>query len=42
MEIAEGVRVRVVRTTITEVLSKTEPVAAAKDEKSEGENAAQK
>ena len=42
VEIAEGVRVRVVRTTITEVLSKTEPVAAAKDEKSEGENAAQK
>lgn len=29
VEIAEGVRVRVVRSTITEVLSKTEPVAGA-------------
>jgi len=28
VEIAEGVRVRVVRSTITEVLSKTEPVSA--------------
>lgn len=35
VEIAEGVRVRVLRTTITEVLSKTEPVAGAKDEKAE-------
>jgi preprotein translocase subunit YajC len=33
VEIAEGVRVRVLRSTITEVLTKTEPVAAAKDEK---------
>lgn len=33
VEIAEGVRVRVVRSTITEVVSKTEPVAASKDEK---------
>jgi preprotein translocase subunit YajC len=33
VEIAEGVRVRVLRATIGEVLSKTEPVAAAaKDE----------
>ena len=31
LEIAEGVRVRVVRSTLTEVMSKTEPVAAAKD-----------
>jgi preprotein translocase subunit YajC len=39
VEIAEGVRVRVLRSTITEVMSKTEPVAGdkAKDEKSEPE-----
>ncbi|KIL98928.1 Preprotein translocase subunit YajC [Paramagnetospirillum magnetotacticum MS-1] len=44
VEIAEGVRVRVLRATITEVLSKTEPVAAdkAKDEKSDAEPAADK
>jgi preprotein translocase subunit YajC len=35
VEIAEGVRVRVVRSTITEVLSKTEPVAASKDDKAD-------
>ncbi|EME70785.1 preprotein translocase subunit YajC [Paramagnetospirillum caucaseum] len=39
VEIAEGVRVRVLRTTITEVLSKTEPVAGAKDETAEPEKA---
>ncbi|HLN25494.1 MAG TPA: preprotein translocase subunit YajC [Patescibacteria group bacterium] len=43
VEIAEGVRVRVVRSAIAEVVSKTEPVAgAAKDEpeaKAEGEPA---
>jgi preprotein translocase subunit YajC len=38
VEIAEGVRVRVIRTTITEVLSKTEPVAASKDDKGKDEN----
>lgn len=32
LEIAEGVRVRVVRATIQEILSKTEPVAGAKDD----------
>lgn len=51
VEIAEGVRVRVLRTTITEVMSKTEPVAAdkapaaadkAKDDKSDAEPAADK
>jgi preprotein translocase subunit YajC len=31
VEIAEGVRVRVVRSSITEVISKTEPVAAGKE-----------
>jgi preprotein translocase subunit YajC len=39
VEIAEGVRVRVVRSTITTVLSKPQPVAAkkeAKDEDSDG------
>ncbi len=35
VEIAEGVRVRVVRGTITEVLSKTEPVPGTKEEKAE-------
>ncbi|CAA7613832.1 preprotein translocase subunit YajC [Magnetospirillum sp. SS-4] len=35
VEIAEGVRVRVLRSTITEVLSKTEPVAAEKADKVE-------
>jgi preprotein translocase subunit YajC len=39
VEIAEGVRVRVVRGTITEVLSKTEPVAAGKDD---GEKSSEK
>ncbi len=39
VEIAEGVRVRVLRTTITEVLSKTEPVAGAKDDKAKDEKA---
>ena len=33
VEIAEGVRVRVVRSTITNVLAKPEPVAAKKDAK---------
>lgn len=32
VEIAEGVKVRVVRSSIQEVVSKTEPVAAAKEE----------
>ncbi|CAA7615944.1 preprotein translocase subunit YajC [Magnetospirillum sp. UT-4] len=32
VEIAEGVRVRVVRATIQDVISKTEPVAAGKDD----------
>ncbi len=32
VEIADNVRVRVVRSTITEVLTKTEPVAATKDD----------
>jgi preprotein translocase subunit YajC len=36
VEVAEGVRVRVVRNTIQEVLSKTEP--AQKDQKEEGES----
>jgi preprotein translocase subunit YajC len=31
VDIADGVRVRVLKSTITEILSKTEPVAAAKD-----------
>ena len=31
LEIAEGVRVRVLRATIQEVVTKTEPVAAGKD-----------
>lgn len=35
VEIAEGVRVRVLRSTITDIVSKTEPVAGAKDEKAE-------
>jgi preprotein translocase subunit YajC len=35
VEIAEGVRVRVLRSTISDILSKTEPVAGAKDEKAE-------
>ncbi|OAN44038.1 preprotein translocase subunit YajC [Paramagnetospirillum marisnigri] len=35
VEIAEGVRVRVIRTTITEVMSKTEPVAADKADKAD-------
>lgn len=42
VEIAEGVRVRVVRSTLTEVLSKTEPVAAAKDDKVDVEKPADK
>jgi preprotein translocase subunit YajC len=37
VEISEGVRVRVVRGTITEVISKTEPVASAKDEKADAD-----
>ncbi len=32
VEIAEGVRVRIVRANIQEILSKTEPVAGAKDQ----------
>ncbi len=32
VEIAEGVRVRMMRSAISEVLAKTEPVAGAKDE----------
>jgi preprotein translocase subunit YajC len=32
VEIAEGVRVRMVRASIQDILSKTEPVAAAKEE----------
>lgn len=32
LEIAEGVKVRVVRATIQEIITKTEPVAGAKDE----------
>ena len=35
VEIAEGVRVRVVRSTITEVLNKPEPVAADKTDKTD-------
>ncbi|CAA7623537.1 Immunogenic membrane protein YajC [Candidatus Terasakiella magnetica] len=35
VEIAEGVRVRVLRATISEIVSKTEPVAAAKDDKTD-------
>lgn len=42
VEIAEGVRVRVLRATISEIVSKTEPVAAAKDDKAEAEKAADK
>jgi preprotein translocase subunit YajC len=42
VEIAEGVKVRVVRSTLTEVLSKTEPVAAAKDAKAEADKPAEK
>lgn len=42
IEISEGVRVRVVRSTITEVLSKTEPVAGTKDDKPEIEKSAEK
>lgn len=44
VEIAEGVRVRVLRATITEVMSKTEPVAGdkGKDEKAEAEPDADK
>lgn len=42
VEIAEGVRVRVLRSTITEVLTKTEPVAAAKDEKDDKADKADK
>jgi preprotein translocase subunit YajC len=41
VEIAEGVRVRVLRTTITEVMSKTEPVAADKAEKTETDKPAE-
>lgn len=46
VEIAEGVRVRVIRSAISEVLAKTEPVsggakdAASKDGKDDGEAAA--
>lgn len=32
LEIAEGVKVRVVRATIQEIITKTEPVAGAKEE----------
>lgn len=42
IEISEGVRVRVIRSTITEVMSKTEPVAAAKDEKVEKSDKSEK
>jgi len=42
VEIAEGVRVRMTRSAITEVLAKTEPVAgAAKDAKSDGDVASE-
>jgi len=37
VEIAEGVRVRVVRGMITEVLARTEPAADAGDDEGEGE-----
>jgi preprotein translocase subunit YajC len=37
VEIAEGVRVRVVRSTITEVLAKTEPVKATAKDDDDGE-----
>lgn len=39
VEIAEGVRVRVVRGTITEVLTKPEPVTGAKDDKAKDDKA---
>ena len=46
VEIAEGVRTRVVRQTISEVLSKTEPAQAASeeadDEQEESEEEAEK
>lgn len=43
VEIAEGVKVRVVRSSIQEVVSKTEPVAASKDEsKADAETPADK
>ncbi len=42
LEIAEGVRVRVIRSTLTEVMSKTEPVAAGKEDKAEVEKSAEK
>jgi preprotein translocase subunit YajC len=32
LEIAEGVKVRIVRATIQEIITKTEPVAGAKDD----------
>lgn len=35
VEIAEGVKVRMVRSAIQEIISKTEPVAAAKEEAKE-------
>jgi len=43
VEIADGVKVRVVRSSIQEVVSKTEPVAASKDEpKADAETPADK
>jgi len=42
VEVAEGVRVRVVRSSISEVLSKTEPVAAAKPDAGDSDKAADK
>ena len=45
VEIAEGVRVRVLRATISDILTKTEPVAAGKDAAepaNDGEKAADK
>jgi preprotein translocase subunit YajC len=40
VEIAEGVRVRVVRSTVSTVLAKTEPVSSAKDKTEEAAGAA--
>ena len=42
VEIAEGVKVRVVRSSIQEVVSKTEPVAAKSEAKDEPETPADK
>ncbi|OJX81101.1 preprotein translocase subunit YajC [Magnetospirillum sp. 64-120] len=42
VEIAEGVKVRVVRSAIQEVVSKTEPVAAKDESKDDSEASAEK